>query len=181
MRKTAPSKSRRLLVAAGWWAVLIVALVLLDDMVFGPISWIATATATSLFGSWGTLLSTAAMFIVSFALQMWLNVTALTARPSKVYVAFEAKLIAGRKRPQLQQRQQKLQGQVRSGLSALALAPLVGGVVPIIFLIYGQKMSGAALLRLSFATSAIYAVEFALLHGGYGLGRALGWLLDIVA
>ena len=152
-----------------WWGVTLLTLILLDDLLFGPVFWALAAIDVAL--------STAAAFSASFIFQMWLIHEVLRERQGRIATWFIGRLFMARKRRQIVAREESIQHQVVSSASALAVTLLIGGVLPIVYLHRRQSMSRAALRRLSLATATLYAVEFALIHGGYGLGAVVRWLV----
>jgi hypothetical protein len=169
MSKTVPIKIVRWGSFVFWWGVTLVTLILLDDLLFGPIFWLLSQVDRAM--------ATAAAFCASFAFQVWTNWAGLRPNPGRVAQFFINRLMIARKKHQIVEREESLRRQIISGSSALGASLLVGGVIPIIFLHRKGVLGIGHLRRLALMTSAIYATEFALIHGGYGLGAVLGWLV----
>lgn len=139
------------------WLVTIVSLVILDDMVFGPVFWAIGAL-------WGPLVSTAIAFLVYFPVQIWLVRRGTSAHPRRL-AAFMLRRLGldhsgGWSRP----REHAVRSRILGGGSAVALSPVVGGVIPPM-LLWRQGFGATFVRRLSVVTAAVYAGEFALLHG----------------
>jgi hypothetical protein len=116
-------------------------------------------------------------FLISFYVQVWVTIEGLTPAPRKLAKLVINRLMLARKSGRIVEREETLLGRVTSTVSAVLMSLVVGGVLPVLLLNKSGKLSGKYLRRLSLLTSAVYATEFALIHGGYGLGALLGWLL----
>lgn len=155
--------------SALWWTVTLVTLVALDDMVFGPVFWALSQI--------GPLFATLVAFGVSLGAQTWLIRAGLRPERGRVVRFLIARLMLGHKRPQIAEREASLQRKVVSTVSAVLLAFIVGGILPILFLQRRGVASIQYLRRLGWLTSVVYALEFSLIHGGYGLGALFRWLV----
>lgn len=152
-----------------WWATTLTTLILLDDLTTGPAFWLI-----SLISPW---LATGLAFVVSFMFQVWVTRAGLTAEPGKVAQFFLRKLNLNRKNRQIEQREESLTRKVTSTVSAVLVSLIVGGVLPILLLHKSGKADVKRLHRLVWLTAGCYAVEFALIHGGFGAGALLRWLV----
>lgn len=169
MSETVPIRVKRVASFIFWWGVTLVTLVLIDDLVFGPVFWMLSQV--------NAVMATATAFGVSLVFQLWVNWAGLQPEPGRTARFFINRLMAAHKRSQVVEREESVRRMIVSGASATAISLLVGGVLPIIFLHRRQMMDVGRLRRLAVLTSTIYAIEFALIHGGYGLGAVVGWMV----
>lgn len=169
MSKTAPATTSPCWSLIFWWAATIITLVLLDDLLFGPAFWALSQV--------GQVLATVTAFLASFVFQIWMTWAGLRPQPGRVAQFFVNRLMVAHKRRQITEREETLRNQITSIASAIVASLLFGGVIPVIFLHRRGMMSVGYLRRLSFVTSAVYAIEFALIHGGYGFGAVVRWLV----
>jgi hypothetical protein len=170
VEETAPHKSvSRILSSLGWWVVTLATLIILDDLVFGPVFWFVSLVSP--------LVAAALAFAASLSFQLWLIRAALRPTRGRFAQMSINKLMFGHKRPAVQVREKSLRRYAASASGALLVSLVIGGVIPIIYLDQRGSMNGHTLRKLGLATSVIYAIEFSLIHGGYGLGGVLRWLV----
>jgi hypothetical protein len=139
------------------WAVTIVSLVVLDDLVFGPVFWA--------LARWqGSAVAAAVAFVVYFVTQLFIVHQGTRPEPHRLAAFFLRRLglqrgsVAGR--PQ----EEEIRSRVLGAGSAILLSPVIGGVVPPMIL-WHRGQPARFVRRLSVVTAAVYASEFALLHG----------------
>lgn len=140
-----------------WWGVTLVTLVILDDMVFGPIFWGLAA--------YNRLLSTVVAFFASWVFGMWLVNAGLKDEPGKLANFFLSHLMLGHKTKQIHEREQRVSQAAASGLGALLVTPVIGGVIPSLVLRKYELMETDAIRSYAVLLTAVYAVEFAAIHG----------------
>jgi hypothetical protein len=147
-----------------WWSVTILVLVVLDDLVFGPIFWsIAVLSRPA-----AVILA----FFASWAFGTWLVFRGTRSSPGRVAQFFLNRLWLERKNPHIGQRERKVRDSVTSTVAATLSTPFIGGVIPSLVLYKRDLMPVAQIRRLAVFLAALYAVEFAALHG-YGFGAVL--------
>ncbi len=145
-----------------WWSVTLITLLILDDLLFGPIFWVLALV--------NPLLSTVVAFVASVLFQNWLIQAGLKAHPGKLATFFLNRLMLGRKNAEVARREDSIKRSAGSAIGALMVTPLIGSVIPVLLLGKHRLMSAEKLRYFSVLLSVIYAIEFALLHGGYGFG-----------
>lgn len=147
-----------------WWAVTIVALVLVDDFVFGPLFWfvalISRAGAVTL------------AFLASWAYGTWLVFRGTREEPGRVAQFLLNRLWLERSNPEIAQRTKRVHSAVTSALAAAVATPFIGGIIPALILHKRDLMPPSQVRKLAVLLCALYAVEFAAIHG-YGLGGAV--------
>lgn len=148
-----------------WWGITLVTLLVLDDLLFGPVFWSLAVVNPGL--------STVAAFVASVSFQQWLVHASLRPRQGKFALFFLQRLSLKRKNSEIASREDSLRRTAASVVGALAVTPLIGGVIPILLLNKHQMMERGKLRLFSVLLAVIYACEFALLHGGYGLGAVV--------
>jgi hypothetical protein len=146
------------------WVLTIVTLVVLDDLVFGPVFWAIGALR-------GPAVGFVVAFVVYFVGQLVLVHEATRRSPRRLATFFLRRLglerPAGRTRP----REDEIRARILGSGSAILLSPVVGGVIPPM-LLWHRGFDTHFVRRLTIVTAAVYAAEFALLHG---------WLAGTVA
>lgn len=147
----------RFLRAFFWWGITLVTLIILDDMVFGPIFW---ALAT-----YNRLLSTIVAFFASWAFGLWLVNAGLKDEPSKLANFFLSHLMLGHKTKQIHEREEKISRTAATGTGALLVTPVIGGVIPALILRKYELMKLDTIRSYAVLLTAVYAVEFAAIHG----------------
>ncbi len=153
---------RKYLVSAFWWTITVLTLFILDDLVFGPVFWTIAV--------WNQLAATVIAFAASWAFGMWLIIAGMRPAPSRAASFLLKRLMLERKNEEIAAREASIRKQAWSVAGAFLVTPLIGAVIPVLLLNKKQAMSHAQLLRLALVLTALYATEFALIHGGYGLG-----------
>jgi hypothetical protein len=147
-----------------WWAVTILMLILLDDLVFGPVFWsiaLLSQPAAVFFA-----------FFASWAFGTWLVFRGTREEPGRVASFFLNRLWLDRRNPDIAERERKVRDSVTSTIAATVATPFIGGVVPSLVLYKRDAMPVRQIRRLAVFLAALYAVEFAAIHG-YGFGNAL--------
>lgn len=147
-----------------WWFVTIITLVLLDDLIFGPIFW-ALSLASQVFA---TILA----FTIPIATQQWLIRQGVREQPNKYAKTVLAKLSLARKNKHVQKNEERVKAKAAKYTGAVLVSPLIGGVIPVLVL-YKGGIPKRSVLRFSWIPTIIYATEYALLHGGWGFGGML--------
>ncbi|MCB9820117.1 hypothetical protein H6796_02340 [Candidatus Nomurabacteria bacterium] len=160
----------KLLQAAFWWATLIITLVIIDDILFGPVFWSLTLVSQSI--------ATLAAFVVSLALQLWLISQAVRQSPHPFARWFLSRLMIERSNKELKRRENSIKKSVTSIGAAFFATLLVGGVIASLQLNKYLQVSVRAKWAVFAMLSAAYSVEFALIHGGWGIGKVLKAVVD---
>lgn len=139
----------------GWWALTIALLVVLDDLTYGPAFWLLSIAAgpVAIFVA----------FSLYFAVQLYLVVEGTKENPSRGAASVLRRLRLARRSDEVARRELRMHETVTGAFAALALAPLIGGVLPPL-LLAKRGWPRERVVLISVATSAIYATEFAFLH-----------------
>jgi hypothetical protein len=152
------ARSRPTLVAiALGWVITVLALVILDDLMFGPAFWA--------LARWqGPEIAAIVAFCIYFCAQIFL-VRQGTRDDPHALAAFALRRL-GLERPTARRRrhEEQIRARVLGGGSAILLSPVIGGVVPPM-LLWHRGLEAKFVRRVSVVTAAIYAGEFSLLHG----------------
>jgi len=146
-----------------WWAITIVTLVLVDDFVFGPIFWSLALVSRQL--------AVTLAFLASWISGAWLVFRGTREQPGRVAQFLLNRLWLDRRNPEIALRTRRVHSSVTSAVAATLATPFIGGVLPSLILQKRDLMPRAQIRRLSVVLCAMYAVEFAAIHG-YGLGGA---------
>lgn len=139
------------------WVVTIVTLVILDDLLFGPIFWTIGALR-------GPGVAAALAFVIYFVVQIVLVHEGTRRAPRRMAAFFLRRLGLDRPADWTRPREDEIRARILGGGSAVLLSPVVGGVIPPM-LLWRRGFDVRFVRRLSIVTSAVYAFEFALLHG----------------
>lgn len=160
------SDGGRVRIARGlfWWSATILVLVVLDDLVFGPIFWSIALLSLPL--------AIALAFLASWAFGTWLVFRGTRAEPGRIARFFLNRLWLERRNPDIARRERKVRQSVTSGVAATIATPFIGGVIPCLVLHKRDAMPVAQIRRLAVFLAALYAVEFSAIHG-YGFGRLI--------
>jgi hypothetical protein len=153
---------RKHLVSLFWWIVTILTLFILDDLVFGPFFWAVSV--------WSQPLATGLAFAASWSFGMWLIIASLRANPSRPSQFMLNRLMLARQNGEIARREASIRHQAASVAGAFLVTPLIGAVIPTLLLAKHNVLSSERLVRLAVPMTALYASEFALIHGGYGIG-----------
>lgn len=145
-----------------WWAITIMTLFILDDLVFGPAFWGLAL--------WSPAVATVLAFAASVIFQTWLINAVVKQDRSKLASFFLQRFMLERKNKQVARRENSLKLQAASVAGAILVTPLLGSVVPVIVLHEHQVMGAKQLRLFALSLSVVYATEFALIHGGWGFG-----------
>lgn len=140
-----------------WWSLTIVTLVIVDDLTFGPVFWLLARLG-------GTAVAVVTAFLIYSIAQVLLVRQGTSEQPHRLASWFLSRLQLERKRPEIASREKRLYAKVAGYGSAVLAAPVVGGVLPPL-LLHKAGFGRNDVRRLSVVTSAIYAAEFAFLHG----------------
>lgn len=159
----------RIVHAIIWWGITLAFLFLIDDLVFGPVFWALALVSP--------VLSTGAAFVASTAFQLVLIREVLQPTRNKIVTFFLKRLLMERTNPEIEMRERSLKRRVTSVLGAVVVTPLLGGVIPISILRKRGDVGERTLRRLALPLSVLYAAEFALIHGGYGIGAIARWVV----
>lgn len=143
------------LTTAGWWALTIALLVLLDDLTYGPAFWLLSLAAgpVAIFVA----------FSLYFIVQLYLVFEGTKEEPSRGAASLLRRLRLARRSDEVAKREVRIHETVTGAAAAVALAPFIGGVLPPL-LLSKRGWERRHVLWISTATAAIYAAEFAFLH-----------------
>jgi hypothetical protein len=145
-----------LVVTAGWWALTLLVLVILDDLTFGPFFWALSRLA-------GVWVAVAAIFAIYVPAQIALVHKGTSDAPGPLARFFLRRLDVERRNPQVASREHRLRGRIVGAGSALLLTLLLAGVLPCL-LLWRRGYPRRFVLRLAVPASLLYAAEYALLH-----------------
>lgn len=148
-----------------WWGITLITLFILDDLLFGPVFWVLSVV--------DPVLSTGAAFIASVIFQNWLIRAGLKEQPNKAATFFLKRLMLERKNTEIAKREESIKHRAASAAGALMVTPLIGAVIPVLLLNKHNLMSTDKLRRFSVLLTFVYGIEFALIHGGYGIGAII--------
>lgn len=148
-----------------WWSITIVSLFILDDLIFGPVFWSLSV--------WNQPIATVMAFLSSLTIQQWLVQAGVSENHGKVAAFALKQLSLERKNKEIASREMEIRSHAKNFAGAVLVSPLIGGVVPILILNKYSVADKTKLLKFSWLPTIIYAIEFALLHGGYGIGSAV--------
>jgi hypothetical protein len=151
-----PEAAPRWWVSATWWAATIASLVIVDDLVAGPVFW----TTSILAGAGVAAIAVACIYI---PLQLTLVAICTADPPHPLAARLLRRLRIGQRRGEIGERDAHLHSMVGGIAAAIAVTPLIGGVLPII-LLSRQGYPRTTLRWLAVITAVIYAAEFAFLH-----------------
>lgn len=150
-----------------WWTVTVLTLVLLDDLLFGPVFWAIAV--------WNRPAATIIAFLVSMIVQIWLVRAGTKEVPGKAASFMLKRLMLDRKNKEIEKRDQEIKAKSAKIGGAIMISPLIGGVLPVL-LLHKHQFSRATVLKVAWVTIPIYAIEFMAIHGGYGLGHIANML-----
>ena len=139
-----------------WWVATIATLVVVDDLTYGPISWLLV----KFFGQ----AVIALVFVIYFVAQLYLVNQGIRDSPTRLAGALLDRLQLSRRSSQVADRETHIHEHVTGAALACVFSLLIGGVLPPL-LLWRRGWSRTAVQRVAVATSAIYAAEFAMLHG----------------
>ncbi|MDB5165749.1 MAG: hypothetical protein JWM00_639 [Candidatus Saccharibacteria bacterium] len=152
----------RIVRAVFWWTLLFITLLVLDDLIVGPIYWSLALV--------DRMLATVLAFCISLLVQLWLVREAIGERQSKPARWMLARLMIKRPNKEMAAREESLKRSVVSIAAAFVAALLFGGVITSILLNSRQVVGGAKFNVVSLAVCILYSIEFTLIHGGWGMG-----------
>lgn len=152
---TTPPKRRIEIVA--WWLLTIATLVVLDDLAFGPFFWTLSRMA-------GPLVAAAAVYLIYVPAQLWIVSRGMTDRPGRFASFFLSRLDLERRSASVAEVERNIRQKVTGVSTAILLSLVLGGVIPPLTM-WRNGYGRATVHRVSVVTAALYATEFALLHG----------------
>jgi hypothetical protein len=152
-----PRAHTSLLVVAGWWALTLLLLLVLDDLVLGPVFWSISVWK-------GPVVAVALILVTYIPVQMYFVLRATTDDPGRVTTFYLGRLDVHRRSAQVQRNTDVLSRKVGGATSAVLLSPLVGGVLPCLVL-WRQGHSRRFVCTLALTTSTVFALVYAALHG----------------
>lgn len=152
-----------------WWTVLFLALVVADDLAFGWIFWII-AVLTHPF------VSAAVAFAVYWVVGYKITMGGLSPNPGRLTGWFLHRLQLERKNSDLKALEESLMNKITSVTIAVPMSLLFGGVVTVLWLYKRTVVNYGRARLLAIGLCAIYAVEFAAIHG-LGMGSLAGGVL----
>ena len=139
------------------WVVTVVTLVVLDDLVFGPIFWA--------LARWqGSAVAATVAFVVYFVAQIFIVHQGTRPEPHRAGCVLPASPRPRAGFRPTRRHEEEIRSRVLGAGSAILLSPVIGGVVPPMVL-WHRGHPARFVRRLSVVTAAVYASEFALLHG----------------
>ncbi len=147
----------RWIATVGWWLVTIATLVVLDDLVFGPVFWIIART---LGAPWAVV----AVFAVYMPAQLFLVDRGSREEPGRVAAWWLHRLDLERRSRRIQENVESVRARVTGGFVAVLLSPVIGGVLPPL-LLWRQGWDRRYVRAVSLPCAAAYAATFALVHG----------------
>lgn len=140
---------------AFWWGVTLLTLVVVDDLTSGPIFW--------LLSQWSRSGAAFGAFAIYWGGQVWVVRSATTTNPSRVASFLLGRLGLERRSRKVAANEESLHRCVTGPIAAVALSPIMGGVLPTMLLWrYGAETQRVR--RLAVVTGLIYAAEFAFIH-----------------
>lgn len=157
-----------------WWAVTLVVLFVIDDLMYGPIFWAISV--------WNQLLATILAFVFSVVFDVWLIRICTVEKPNRVAAYAIKRLRLEPKdtevaKSEVVKREDKMKAYAGRYLGAVIVSPILGAVLPVLILHKYRTANRATLLKFAWIPVVIYAIEFALLHGGYGIGAIWNHLI----
>lgn len=153
----------RIVQSVFWWTMLFFTLLIMDDLVVGPIYWSVALV--------NPLLATVLAFCVSLLVQLWLVREALSEnRQSKLAKGMLKRLMIERTNKEIAVREESIMRSVASIAAAFVVALVIGGVITSILLNSREIVRGTKFNLVSLAVCTLYSIEFCLIHGGWGMG-----------
>jgi hypothetical protein len=119
---------------------------------------------------WNQTGATLLAFAVSLLFQLWLVRAGTSSSPGRIARFMLKRLMLERKNPEIERREEEIKAKSAKIGGAIMVSPLIGGVLPVL-LLHKHHFSRSTSLKVAWITSLIYAIEFGLLHGGYGFGQ----------
>lgn len=156
-RDCAGVRARQWVSVCFWWLVTLGTLVVLDDLTFGPVFWAISRWR-------GPTLAVALAVGVYTVSQIFIVHQGTSRTPHAVARFFLDRLDLNRRHREVARREDSLRHRVIGGATALAVAPIVGGVIPPMVL-WRSGYGRTYVRRVSIPCAVIYAIEFSLLHG----------------
>ena len=153
---TVESQLRLRLRTLYYWCILLIALLVLDDLVFGWIFWLLAQlnlVATIVFA-----------FVASWVAGYWLTLRGLDPNPGRIAKFLLQRLQLERKNEELARREVALRERLASTGAAVPMTLLFGGVVTTLWLRRRELVDARQARRLGFWLSGVYALEFSFLH-----------------
>lgn len=141
-----------------WWSITLATLIVVDDLLVGPMFWTLSV--------WSAPGATLIAFVVSLAAQTWLVRASIKPEPGRIARAMLNRLLLGHKNKEIAARELSFKNRSVTLTGAIFSTLVVGSVIPTIVL----AKQGIDVARITYLLACIYAIEFAAIHGGYGLG-----------
>jgi hypothetical protein len=151
------TRAAHLAITAGWWLATLVTLIILDDLTFGPIFWLISRLGSPLAGF-------AVAMAIYMPVQIFLVWAATSGDPGRIATFFLQRLDLERRSRSIAAREHAVHERVTGAVTAIALSPVIGGVLPPMVL-WRMGFETTFVRRLSIVTAFVYALEFSLLHG----------------
>jgi hypothetical protein len=148
---------QRLVVVVFWWLVTLLTLIVLDDLLFGPIFWLLATRE-------GGTVAVAAILAIYIPVQVLIVVRATSPAPGVMTRLVLGKLELARRIGPVRENEQRIHHRIAGAGSAVLLSLVIGGILPCL-LLWRKGYRVEFVRRLSVVTAAVYAVEYAFLHG----------------
>ena len=139
-----------------WWAATLVTLIVVDDLTYGPVFWLATRLGP-------TAIVVVVTFSIYWVAQVLIVRESTSETPHRVASFILDRLQLTRKNDEIHKREQSLLSRVTGATVAVPLSLVIGGILPVLLLFRAGRPVDSV-RRLSLLTSAVYAAEFAYLH-----------------
>lgn len=154
---------RKYLTSAFWWAAFIVLSLLLESILFGPVFWALSV--------WSQPAATILAFVTAWSFGMWLVFSGTRSDPSGLAQFFLKRLLLEPTNDRFSSQEASVNRLARAGfLGAALVSPIIGGVVPSLLMHKYQLARITTIRWYAVILNAIFALEFAAIHGGYGIG-----------
>lgn len=164
MRTTLGVRQQSRLRTFTYWAMLLIAMVVLDDLTFGWIFWAIAQISP--------LLSAGVAVVFYWAMGYWITLRGLAPNPGRVATRLLKRLQLERKNPELRIREDELKLKMTSIITAVPLSLLFGGVVSTLWLWRNGVVNTPKARSVAFWLCGLYALEFGFIHG-FGIGGSI--------
>jgi type IV secretory pathway VirB3-like protein len=151
--------------AAFWWSLTLLTLIILDDLLYGPIFWVLSVYSQPL--------ATLCAFAASLSLQLWLLAEMAKKDRSRFASILINRLMLERKNREVQERETTIKESIGSLISAVFGTFVLGGVITTTLLLKKRTYSERDEKFISVLLCVLFSVEFCLIHGGWGIGGVL--------
>lgn len=113
-------------------------------------------------------------FVAAWSFGMWLVIAGTRQEPSAIAQFFLKRLLLEPTNGRFANQEATIQRVAgASYIGAIFVAPIIGGVVPSLLMYKYQLAPATTVRRFAVLLNAIFALEFAAIHGGYGIGGIL--------